>query len=1239
MTNNNPWAGLSSYEDPAKSKRQLKFCGRDNDIFDVTRLIDDNLLLILYGKSGIGKTSLLNAGVFPELRREQYLPISIRLGTLETGLTYQEAIITSIRKAIEEVHGTITTINVVEEQIDFQQPDYLWNFFARHRFVNGDQQPVFPVMVLDQFEETLRDTTHEHINKANTLLNQIQYLLDESHAINDCIVDGKEYYYDFNFRFVISIREDELYLLEDSIDYLSLSNFRNCRYRLRSLSVQGATEAILIPGESCIAEEQRQAIVDRIIALSKRPQSNEIDTLLVSLVCSGTFNKKAGESITLADLAMWKDNPMEVYYQDAIKGLTADQVRYIQQHFIREDGSRRRMDASEVRTVFGEATYNQLTQGANRLFSIGEKGQVELLHDQLGIAVYEDRKAFEERERKRKLRRRVSLISLIVLTIAGIFLLKNRQLKQQQWKMKEVQSMYVASKAMDLIETDSYLARLLALEILPKNINNPDRPYSTEAEQLLREACSRNSITLNHDTINSPSSTRSIFSPDGKYIVTSYSDGMIIVWDAETGSPVGRPLSAHTANIRSLAFSTDGKMLVSTSDDETIRIWDYDPNRTIGNPLKEHGSPLEGHTSWVSSASFSPDGRFIASSGADWTIRIWDTYTGEEIITPPLEGHLWGVNCVAYSPDGKHLASVSNDKTLRIWETENYECTHILQGHRGSVFNVTFSPDGTKLATASMDGTVRIWDANTFDCLDTLDGHLSWVWSVVFSPDSKRLVTTDGTAKVWDVENGTLICKPFDYSYTEYASFSPEGERIVATSSDPKTLVCDIEKSDKPQTTIEGIADPDEISFPITTMILTDDSKYIVVEHFDEIISWDLETGERLSQPVEGYIKSTSTDGKKILLYSREDNTSRIWDVETASFVGNTFNTDEIAMSPDGNMVVYTEIDSVFTMKVCEIKSGIELFSINSDEFDCLWYIDSYLFSPDSKYILSLPSFSSEVWKWDIAEKKEALHFEGEMHVDSFNPPFLTPDGKHVIAPNYSTSFTNDSTTVEIWNAETGVLDWIYASPRRCDISISPNSERLIISYSVDDVGVIEIIDLGNGSLIKQLETKTYSSYSFDSNGNILISDGSELILASTLTGEIIQNTKGNYDDIIHSTAYIVNSTTGEIMDFGGINNVRHINYSIAISPNERYYVCASEECVKVRNIESGKEVKCYKGDFDDVYSVSFTPNGRKIVATYDDGTIRIWDFPPLQELIDQTRERFKDRPLTPEERKMYYLE
>ena len=61
-------------------------------------------------------------------------------------------------------------------------------------------------------------------------------------------------------------------------------------------------------------------------------------------------------------------------------------------------------------------------------------------------------------------------------------------------------------------------------------------------------------------------------------------------------------------------------------------------------------------------------------------------------------------------------------------------------------------------------------------------------------------------------------------------------------------------------------------------------------------------------------------------------------------------------------------------------------------------------------------------------------------------------------------------------------------------------------------------------------------------------------------------------------------------------------------------------------------------GHTSGVNSASFSPDGKRIVSA-GDNTIRIWDYPSLQELIDETRERSKNRQLTPEERRKYYLE
>ena len=108
---NNPWAGLSSYEDPAKAKREGRkeklFCGRDDESRQLSQLISGNIFVTLYGKSGMGKTSLLNAGVFPPLRQRAYLPVSIRLSMDAFDISFQQCIISKISQAIAVYDGQV----------------------------------------------------------------------------------------------------------------------------------------------------------------------------------------------------------------------------------------------------------------------------------------------------------------------------------------------------------------------------------------------------------------------------------------------------------------------------------------------------------------------------------------------------------------------------------------------------------------------------------------------------------------------------------------------------------------------------------------------------------------------------------------------------------------------------------------------------------------------------------------------------------------------------------------------------------------------------------------------------------------------------------------------------------------------------------------------------------------------------------------------------------------------------
>ncbi|MBK9938394.1 MAG: PD40 domain-containing protein [Chitinophagaceae bacterium] len=71
--------------------------------------------------------------------------------------------------------------------------------------------------------------------------------------------------------------------------------------------------------------------------------------------------------------------------------------------------------------------------------------------------------------------------------------------------------------------------------------------------------------------------------------------------------------------------------------------------------------------------------------------------------------------------------------------------------------------------------------------LAELRGHSDWVRSASFSPDGKKIVTTssDNTSKIWDVKSGTVLAELRGHSDgVVSASFSPDGKMIATVSVD-----------------------------------------------------------------------------------------------------------------------------------------------------------------------------------------------------------------------------------------------------------------------------------------------------------------------------------------------------------------------------------------------------------------------------------------------------------------------
>jgi energy-coupling factor transporter ATP-binding protein EcfA2 len=124
-------------------------------------------------------------------------------------------------------------------------------------------------------------------------------------------------------------------------------------------------------------------------------------------------------------------------------------------------------------------------------------------------------------------------------------------------------------------------------------------------------------------------------------------------------------------------------------------------------------------------------------------------------------GHDGGVHSAAFNRDGSRIVTASNDKTARIWDAATATEIAVLRGHDGDVFSAAFSPDGSRIVTTSLDKTARVWDAATATEIAVLRGHDGAVTSAAFSPDGSRIVTAslDKTARIWDAHLQTMSVK------------------------------------------------------------------------------------------------------------------------------------------------------------------------------------------------------------------------------------------------------------------------------------------------------------------------------------------------------------------------------------------------------------------------------------------------------------------------------------------------
>lgn len=981
--------------------------------------------MFLYGDSGTGKSSLVNAGLLPRAQELGLAPVRVRVQPRPSEELVIEPIVASddgseilpCILAPEMEPGSRAVLSVAEFQTRL-----------RGTIACGSQ----PLIVFDQFEEIL--TLFEDGDASQTAL---------VHMLELLLLDEAP------MKLLFGFREDHLGRVKQLLG--ARPELVDQALRLAPPPADALDRIIRGPFERHPGHFEPVLdgeLVERLqTALAKRFGTGEVSLSEVQTVC----------------MRLWQSpNPHAALDAKGVQGLLEDELGEALDAFapdvraaavavlsemVTSVGTRNVVSAEDLRARAHEndqsikpALLDEALERLERDSRLVRRERrrdldlYEITSEFLVPWISRRRQLLELARERRRGRRRLLVVAMVAATVALLALVIAAVIVGQRAEARR-QAQHARSLALAASSVEPLASRPdIALGLAFEAYRTKERPEANAAlvRALLAARRMRILSVLNVDLPRGVA-----FSPDGTTLATVGAGG-VVLWNQTTHAQ--RVLSADSG-AHTVSFSPDGRVLASAGYDRPVRLWDVATRKHIGRLSSHRGA---------SDLAFSPAGGSLATANLDGTVRIWGTSTHRLLAT--LSGHRGAVLGVAFSPDGHALATAGRDRSIRIWSTDSHKQLARLTGHTGSVADVAFSPDGHMLASAGSDRTVRLWDIATRRQIDDLRDGSDAVSAVAFSPDGRTLAAVGNNKRVrlWDPIHHRLRARLEGHTGEVFGvAFSPDG-RILATASHDGTVRFSsaLPPSEKdrligPTGSVKALAfSPDDGRWLATaagrgnvrlwnlatrkqrahlsglgshadSLAFSPDGQMLATTHGGRAVNLsDPATGERLGRivtPAHGTLAVTFSPDGRTLATGGFDGWPHLWDPATgqerAPFTGQRGATiGAIAISPDGRSIATASYDS--TVRVWDIATRKIRARLSLGSSD---HVRQVAFSPDGR---TLATAGGTARLWDTATYRERGRLTG--HTSWIWAVAFSPDGSTVATAG------NDH-TVRLWDLVTRI--------------------------------------------------------------------------------------------------------------------------------------------------------------------------------------------------------------------------